>query len=104
MPCVESDIYNFLCLCPLCKGYTFSQHWMPEYSRDWNKCPSCGYMEEKSTSLNRVKSKLCPDKLDKPFVDPVTDDIIEEAVNIGIYGKNKKSKKKGKSKINPAAN
>jgi hypothetical protein len=59
---------------------------MSEYSRDWNKCPSCGYMEEKTVSVNRILSKLDPDRLDEPFEDPVTNEIIDKAVNIGIYG------------------
>lgn len=91
----------FLSLCPLCKGYTFSQHTMVEYSRDWNKCPSCGYMEEKTVTLNRIFNKLSPDKLEEPFVDPVTDELIENAVNIGIYGKGHKSNKKSNKKITP---
>ena len=96
----DSYIYSFICLCPLCGGYTFSQHWMHEYSRDWNKCSSCGYMEEKTVSLKRAISKLDPDRLDKPFVDPVTDKLIKESTDIRIYGKTSKRKNNRSSKVN----
>ena len=84
-------------LCPLCNGYTFSQHWMAEYSVQWNKCQSCGYMEEKTVSHNRILNKLCPDQLQEKFIDPVTSDIIEQSTQIGIYGKTKKRKKNSKA-------
>jgi hypothetical protein len=71
---------------------------MPEYSKDWNKCPSCGYMEEKTVTINRVLSKLCPEQLLEPFIEPVTEKMIDEAVNIGIYGNNRKRKKYRNSK------
>jgi Zn ribbon nucleic-acid-binding protein len=86
----NSDIQKFMPLCPLCKGYTFTQHWMSEYSHEWNKCQSCGYMELKATSLKRILSKLDPEGLNEQFVDPVTDEIIKSAVNIGIYSNRKK--------------
>lgn len=98
-----SDLLNEMSklsfLCPLCNGYTFSQHWMHEYSADWNKCQSCGYMEEKTVSRNRILNKLCPDRLDNEFVDPVTPDLIKESTQIGIYGKRKKSKNNSKASI-----
>jgi translation initiation factor 2 beta subunit (eIF-2beta)/eIF-5 len=69
---------------------------MSEYSGHWNKCPSCGYMEEKTVSRNRILSKLCPDRLNEPFVEPVTAKVVEESTQIGIYGKRKKRKNNSK--------
>lgn len=50
-------------------------------------------------TLNRVFNKLCPEKLEHPFVDPVTDELVKNAVNIRIYGKNHKRNKNSSSKI-----
>jgi hypothetical protein len=47
-------------------------------------------MELKATSLKRILSKLYPERLDEQFIDPVTDDIVKSAVNIGIYSNRKK--------------
>jgi len=58
---------------------------MHEYSAEWNKCRSCGYMELKTTSLKRILNKLYPERLDEQFIEPVTENLIESAVNIGIY-------------------
>jgi RNA polymerase subunit RPABC4/transcription elongation factor Spt4 len=68
---LNSHIAEFSYFCPLCGGSTFSEHWMPEYSREWNKCPSCSYMELKTVTKNRVINKLDASKLDQPFVEPI---------------------------------
>lgn len=41
--------------CPRCHLATFTQH--PSY-REYNKCPSCGYMELMSQTVERIKCKL----------------------------------------------
>ncbi len=43
-------------------------------------------MELRSVSTARIYSKLCPDRLNEPFNEPVTPELIKGAVNIGIYG------------------
>ena len=77
-------ISELLYLCPVCSGFTFSQHSMAEYSKEWNKCPSCGYMEEKTVSINRVLNRLAPDKLSEPFIAPITAEIIQNVSSFTI--------------------
>ena len=72
--------------CPVCHQATFREHWMAEFRREWNKCPSCGYMETKITTKNRILSVLNPSALIEPFEDPLTEEIINRATRIGIYG------------------
>lgn len=81
---LSSHMSNLLYLCPLCKGCTFSQHTMSEYSKEWNKCPSCGYMEEKQVSINRILNRLSPDKLSEAFIDPITPEVIKKVSNMTI--------------------
>jgi predicted nucleic-acid-binding Zn-ribbon protein len=59
--------------CPICRGSNFYEHWMLEYRREWNKCGTCGYMELKRYSIERVINKLSPEKLKDPFVDPINE-------------------------------
>ena len=88
------DIATLSYFCPLCGGSTFGEHWMCEYKKDWNKCSSCGYMELKCDSLNRIVNKLAPDQLEKPFVDPITPEIVSKSSHVTIYGKKGKNKSK----------
>lgn len=81
---LHSDMSKLLFLCPLCGGCTFAQHSMLEYARDWNKCPSCGYMEEKTVSRNRVINVLAPDKLVEPFVDPISAQLVKKVRGMAI--------------------
>lgn len=57
---------------------------MAEYSREWNKCPSCGYMEEKTVSKNRIINALAPQKLIEPFIDPITAEVVEKVRSMAI--------------------
>lgn len=43
--------------CPRCHMGSLCSHQQPEH-RDYNKCPSCGYMELKSQTLERVTCKV----------------------------------------------
>lgn len=43
--------------CPNCHFMTLSQHTQDKYRDKWNKCPSCGYMEEKTKTDNRAKDR-----------------------------------------------
>lgn len=96
---LNSNISNLLFLCPLCGGFTFSQHTMAEYAREWNKCPSCGYMEEKTVSINRILNRLAPDKLVEPFIDPITPKILKKVRSSTIGRTNKHNKNKSRSNI-----
>jgi hypothetical protein len=60
-------------------------------------------MEEKTVSLKRAISRLYPDRLDEPFIDPVTDKLVKEASDIRIYGKNKKRKNNTTNKTSPTS-
>lgn len=81
---IHSDMSKLLFLCPLCGGCTFAQHSMLEYCKDWNKCPSCGYMEEKVVSKNRVINLLAPQELIEPFVDPISPQLIKKVRGMTI--------------------
>ena len=79
--------------CPLCHQTTFREHWMGEYRHLWNKCPSCGYMELKKDTENRILSVFAPDKLTEPFNDPLTPELIQSASDMGIRSKRIKHNK-----------
>ena len=91
---LNANVSNLLYLCPLCHGFTFSQHTMAEYAKDWNKCPSCGYMEEKTVSINRILNRIAPDKLIEPFIEPITAKIIKKNSSIIVANIKKNNKRK----------
>ena len=71
---MDHELYSDISLnsqfCPLCSASCFSEHRMLEH-RDYNKCTSCSYMELKIISKNRILSKLAPEQLTEPFIDPI---------------------------------
>lgn len=75
--------------CPLCGGSNFYEHWMLEYRREWNKCGSCGYMELKKISIERVINKVSPNNTAEPFLDPI-DNIKSTVINIKKVNRKKK--------------
>ena len=88
---LHSEITLSLCICPNCHCATFSQHHMVEYKHEWNKCPSCSYMELKITTKNRVLNTLAPEQLIEPFVEPLTLKVKQKAMDLRTYCKDVKN-------------
>ena len=68
---LHSDISICSFICPNCHRASFGEHFMAEYSREWNKCSGCGYMESKTTTRARILNVLAPEELTEPFIDPL---------------------------------
>ena len=88
----DRDISLNSMFCPLCRASHFNPHIMQEYSLDWNKCASCGYMELIEITKNRILSTLAPDQLTKPFIEPITAEIRNKVGNMKIQSQKIKSK------------
>ncbi len=89
---LSSDIALNTYFCPNCCAGSFRDHSMDEYSRKWNKCSSCSYMELKTITKARILSALDPSQLTEPFIDPlskITDNISNVETNTSKIKKNK---------------
>ena len=78
---LDSDITLNTRFCPMCHCGRFCEHPMSEYSREWNKCSSCGYMESKAITKARVLNVLAPEQLTEIFIDPILK-IVEDTINV----------------------
>lgn len=55
--------------CPRCHLATLHDHLERKFELKWNKCGSCGYMETKKNTENRLKNHLTLQELAKKSKD-----------------------------------